>query len=237
MNTPKLLLFVLLLTALNAHTIAIPPKTQQLLVIVSENWETKYATLKRYEKKSNKWQQVGKKIEVIIGRNGMAWGVGIYNPPKDATLIKREGDGKTPAGLFGLGHGFGYRDFPIAFPYATYNTRDFHCVDDVRSRYYNQIVDSRTIKPDYDSHEFMLLQSNFYQYGITVEHNPQNRAGLGSCIFIHLKKPNDVASSGCSMMAPEELKEILRWLDKSKDPMLLQLPQEEFEKRVTFIVD
>ncbi|KIM07405.1 MAG: hypothetical protein KU38_10550 [Sulfurovum sp. FS08-3] len=74
MNMLKLSLFVLLFSVLDARTIAIPPKTQQLLVIVSKNWETKYATLKRYEKKSNKWQQVGKSIEVIIGRNGMAWG-------------------------------------------------------------------------------------------------------------------------------------------------------------------
>ncbi len=82
MNMPKLLLFILLFSVLDAHAIAIPPKTQQLLVIVSENWETKYATLKRYEKKSNKWQQVGKSIEVIISRNGMAWGLGYTIPPK-----------------------------------------------------------------------------------------------------------------------------------------------------------
>jgi len=39
------------------------------------------------------------------------------------------------------------------------------------------------------------------------------------------------------MMAQEELMEILKWLDKSKNPMLLQLPKEEFDKRVTLSVD
>ncbi|MEA2028753.1 MAG: L,D-transpeptidase family protein [Campylobacterota bacterium] len=217
------------LTVLTFGNIIIPQDTKQLLVITADNWETKYASLKRYEKRANSWHQVGKEIEVIIGRNGMGWGLGVHSVPKDAKIIKREGDGKAPAGLFRLGHGFGYQNFNTTFPYATYDTRDFHCVDDSNSMYYNQIVDSRKIIRDYSSHEFMLLKKDFYKYGITVTHNPDNIPQMGSCIFIHLKKPNDVASSGCSMMHEEEIKEILQWLDKSKDPMLLQLPKEKFK--------
>lgn len=226
----KTTLMITLLTLFSyANTISIPKDTQQLLVITADNWETKYASLKRYEKVGNKWQQVGKKIEVIIGRNGMGWGLGEHEVPKDAKIIKREGDGKTPAGLFRLGHGFGYGEFKIAFPYATYNTRHFHCVDDSTSKYYNQIVDSRKIIRDYNSHEFMLLKNDFYKYGITVAHNPNNIPQMGSCIFLHLKKPNDVASSGCSMMSEEELKEILKWLRKEHKPMLLQLPKNQMK--------
>ena len=213
-----------------ANNITIPKNTQQLLVIIANNWETKYATLKRYERESNMWREIGSEIEVIIGRNGMGWGLGVHSVPKDATIIKHEGDGKAPAGLFRLGHGFGYQDFNTTFPYATYDTRDFHCVDDSNSTHYNQIVDSRKIKRDYSSHEYMKMENDFYKYGITVAHNPNNIPQLGSCIFMHLKKPNDVASSGCSMMHEEEIKEILKWLDKSKNPMLLQLPKEEFKK-------
>jgi len=227
----RLLFITLLLLPLFANSITIPKDTQQLLVIIANNWETQYATLKRYERESNSWKQIGSEIEVIIGRNGMGWGLGEHKVPKDAKIIKREGDGKAPAGLFKLGHGFGYSDFHTPnFPYKTYNTRDFHCVDDGNSMYYNQIVDSRKIRRDYSSHEFMLLKNNFYKYGITVAHNPENIPQMGSCIFMHLKKPNDVASSGCSMMHEEEIKEILEWLDKSKNPMLLQLPKEEFKK-------
>jgi len=223
----KFLLLTLLLNSLYANTITIPQHTQQLLIILSDNWDTQYATLKRYEKHASKWHQVGKEIGVIIGRNGMGWGLGEYSIPKDAKVFKKEGDGKAPAGLFKLGHGFGYRDFKIKFPYKTYDTLDYHCVDDGSSKYYNQIIDSRKIKRDYNSHEFMLLQNDFYKYGITVEHNPQNIVGQGSCIFIHIKKPDDVPSSGCSMMSEKQIKEILQWLDQTKNPMLLQLPKSE----------
>jgi len=210
-----------------ANTISIPKETQQLLVIVSKDWKTKYASLQRYEKDAKVWKAVGNEIEIIIGRNGMGWGLGEHTVPKDASIIKREGDGKAPAGLFRLGHGFGYNDLAIEFPYATYSNRSFHCVDDSTSKYYNQIVDVRKISRDYNSHEFMRLKNDFYKYGITVEHNPNNIAQRGSCIFIHLKKPNDLASSGCSMMREDEIKVLLKWLDKSKDPMLLQLPINE----------
>jgi D-alanyl-D-alanine dipeptidase len=224
----KLLLLTLFIASLGANTI--PKDTQQLLVIVAKNWESKYASLKRYEKKSNRWQQIGKEVKVIIGRNGMGWGLGEHVIPKNAKIIKREGDGKTPAGLFKLGHGYGYSDFNIQFPYQTYNTHYYHCVDDSTSKYYNQIVNSRKITRDYNSHEFMLLKNNFYKYGITVAHNPNNIPQMGSCIFIHLKKPNDIPSSGCSMINEHEIKDILRWLQKEKNPMLLQLPKSELKR-------
>jgi D-alanyl-D-alanine dipeptidase len=59
-----------------------------------------------------------------------------------------------------------------------------------------------------------------------VNHNHIDEAGAipgaGSCIFIHIKK---VPTAGCTVMSEAEMKEIIRWLDEKKYPLLVQGPQ------------
>jgi D-alanyl-D-alanine dipeptidase len=209
--------------------ITIPSSTTQLIQVTTKNWNTKDGELQRYEKdKKGEWIKVGKTINIVLGRNGLGWGLGLHNIPKDAKYIKKEGDGKAPAGLFRLGNAFGYQKFKINFPYAKYSRTD-HCVDDSKSEFYNTIIDSKKIKKDYKSFEHMKLKSNLYQYGITVKHNPENIAQAGSCIFIHIKSKTGKGTAGCTAMKEREITTILKWLDVEKNPLLLQLPQEELQ--------
>jgi D-alanyl-D-alanine dipeptidase len=212
----------------NAKNITIPAKTKQLLVVTTPNWSAKEGVLQRYEKVENHWRKVGNTINIILGRNGLAWGKGLHTTPKDASYLKKEGDGKAPAGLFRLGNGFGYApaNFNMHFPYAVYKTTD-HCVDDSNSIWYNQIVDSTKIKRDYKSFEHMRLANNLYKYGITVKHNPKSIAQGGSCIFIHIKSDNKKGTAGCTAMREDNIITILKWLKGEKKPLLLQLPQSE----------
>ena len=207
--------------------ITIPRTTSQLIKVTTKNWNTKDGKLQRYEKdKKGNWIKVGKAIDIVLGRNGLAWGLGVHTIPKDAKYIKKEGDGKSPAGLFYLGHGFGYKKFKINFPYATYKRSD-HCVDDSNSQFYNTIIDSKKVKHDYKSFEHMKLKNNLYKYGITVQHNPNNIAQAGSCIFMHIKSKTGKGTAGCTAMRESAITTILKWLDAKKNPMLLQLPQDE----------
>jgi len=210
--------------------VVIPQETQQLLKVVTKDWDAKEGVLQRYERDQNSsWHKVGQAIEVILGRNGLGWGRGLHTIPKDAKYIKQEGDGKAPAGLFVLGHGFGYQKFESDFPYTQYRQTD-HCVDDSHSQWYNQIVDSTKIKKDYKSFEHMKLKNNLYEYGITVEHNPQAIANAGSCIFVHIRNHSGKGTAGCTAMDKDKIVEILKWLKEEKKPLLLQLPQEELKK-------
>jgi len=219
-NTMKKILlgFSFMLVLLQAQI----PNTKQLIVVTTKNWSAPEGILQRYEKKEGKWYTVGPAVRVKLGRNGLGWGRGLHSIPKNAKIIKKEGDGKAPAGIFSLKQAFGYKPFAVKYPYRVYTETD-HCVDDVHSRYYNKIVDSTKIKVDYKSKEHMKFPKNFYKYGIVVNHNHIDEKGAipgaGSCIFMHIK---EVPTAGCTVMHEKEIKGIIRWLEPTKHPLLVQ---------------
>jgi D-alanyl-D-alanine dipeptidase len=223
-----LLLFCLSAFLLHAQEI---PDSKQLLVVTTENWSVSSGLMQRYERKNKQWHKVGKILEIKLGRNGLGWGIGLHTIPKDAEIIKKEGDGKSPAGIFRLNQAFGYEPFNINYPYEVYSETD-HCVDDVNSKFYNKIVDSTKIDRDYKSHEVMKFPKDYYKYGIVVDHNgisdgSKSKKDAGSCIFIHIKS---IPTSGCTVMTENEIKEILRWLDPKAQPLLVQGTQKVVEE-------
>ncbi|MEA1953945.1 MAG: L,D-transpeptidase family protein [Campylobacterota bacterium] len=209
--------------------------TKQLLVVSTKNWSTSNGFMQRYEKVEKSWQKVGKSIAIKLGRNGLGWGIGLHRTPKNAKYIKKEGDGKAPAGIFKLKQAFGYAQYSIAYPYTVYKRTD-HCVDDVNSKLYNKIVDSKKIQKDYKSYEHMKLRTNYYKYGIVVDHNNiikgKSKKGAGSCIFIHIK---DKSTSGCTIMSEKEIKEILNWLDEASEPLLVQGVEKDIKMLISQI--
>jgi len=196
--------------------------TKQLLVVTTKNWSSSNGLLQRYEKRDTVWYKAGKVIPVKLGRNGLGWGIGLHTVPKDAKIVKKEGDGKAPAGIFALKQAFGYAPFVLDYPYKVYKSTD-HCVDDVHSELYNKIVDSTKVRVDYKSKEEMRFQKDYYKYGIVVNHNHIDEEGAlkgaGSCIFIHIK---EVPTAGCTVMRESEIKEILNWLNVEAQPLLVQ---------------
>lgn len=219
-----LLLFCLSLFLLQGQEM---PESKQLLVVTTKNWSISSGVMQRFERHHGSWEKVGDAIEIELGRNGLGWGIGLHDIPKDAKIIKKEGDGKAPAGIFKLNQAFGYAPFNIDYPYEVYKETD-HCVDDVNSKYYNKIVDSTKINRDYKSHETMKFPKNYYKYGIVVDHNgitdgTKSKKGAGSCIFIHIKS---VPTAGCTVMTEKEIKEVLQWLDTKAQPLLVQGTQE-----------
>jgi len=212
-----LLTFSIAFIALQAQI----PNTKQLIVVSTKNWSTPNGRLQRYEK-TDAWHKVGKAIDIKLGRNGLGWGIGLHSIPINAKYIKKEGDGKAPAGIFSLKQAFGYFPFVVDYPYEVYKSTD-HCVDDVNSKLYNKIVDSNKVNIDYKSKEHMRFPKNYYKYGIVVNHNHIDEAGAkrgaGSCIFIHIKS---VPTAGCTVMREDEMKEIIEWLDVSSHPLLVQ---------------
>jgi D-alanyl-D-alanine dipeptidase len=68
-------------------------------------------TARIFERKTTnaKWTAIGDSFAVVVGRNGMAWGAGLNELPSDTgrLLLKTEGDGKAPAGIFSLTASFG----------------------------------------------------------------------------------------------------------------------------------
>ncbi|HEX2189192.1 MAG TPA: L,D-transpeptidase family protein [Longimicrobiaceae bacterium] len=214
--------------------------TRQLLLVTTAGWDSVPGTLRRYERAypGGAWRPVGAPVAVVVGRSGMGWGRGLHEVrPAAADPVKREGDGRAPAGAFRIGSAFGYASASavrwIRLPYIR-SSESHRCVDDVASAHYNRVVDSATVQKDWTGRvERMRLDDDQYKLGAIVEHNwgAQTRPGDGSCIFLHVWRGPRQGTAGCTAMAETAMAETLRWLDPALAPVLVQLPRAEYEAR------
>jgi D-alanyl-D-alanine dipeptidase len=235
-----LLLFLLIASSSYAGEPAPVRASRQLVVVRTADWNAVEGTLQRYERKTagKKWQAVGKPITIVVGKAGLAWGIGVV--PTDELRasgeddpIKKEGDGKAPAGIFRLSEAFGYasQEQPAwKMPYVSL-TSSVECVDDSKSRFYNRIVDRASVSPDWNSSEHMLRSDELYRWGVVVDHNanPPQAEG-GSCIFLHIWRGRGQGTVGCTAMPREALESVLAWLDPLRKPLLVQMPKAEYER-------
>ncbi len=192
----------------------------QIVLVVSEKEDSSKAILRCFE--GNK--QIFKDIDVNLGKYGLAWGISNISLSHDKNEPqKREGDKKAPLGIFHLTSVFGYASkIKTKMPYI-YATKDLICVDDSTHQNYNQIITMPTKKPK--SFEYMRRDDAQYKLGIVVEHNKGQKVQGGSCIFLHVQKHPDAPTAGCTSMRYEEIKKIVGWLDKKKNPILIQVPK------------
>ncbi len=215
---------LIFLMTLSVSAWKIPSATRQLLLVLSPTWRASEARLYRLERRGAKWRSVGTPIPVKIGANGMGWGEGIATAPRTGEPKKREGDRRSPAGVFALPFFFGESQSRFAYPYRRMDAYS-RCIDDRRSRSYNRIVDRRKVPTDYRSFERMVFPSGLYRYGIFVAHNPRRLPGEGSCIFLHIRKKSGAPTVGCTAMRQKDLLRVMHWLDAAKHPLLIQVPR------------
>jgi D-alanyl-D-alanine dipeptidase len=206
---------------------------RQMLLVRSASWHAATGTLQRYERRDDAWRAVGDAVPVTLGRRGMAWGRGLH-VPLDRGPHKREGDGKSPAGVYPLGTAFGAAeslpDGSRGFPYLQAQDNNY-CVEDTRSDHYNQLVDSRDTKPrGWEKWSELARSDGLFDWGLVVRHNTTDiQKGAGSCVFLHIWRGPKRPTSGCTAMEEDELERILRWLDPKQKPVLVQLPDPALE--------
>ncbi len=223
------------LVLLLAAASPVPAESRQLVLSVSAGWDATRAILQPYERPSPDapWTAVGPPIEGSLGRAGLAWGRGLH-PPGLPGPEKREGDGKSPAGVFDLRLVTGYaKTAPpgTRMPYRE-ATAMLRCVDDPRSAQYNRLVDEAKAKKDWSSAEDMRLKDDRYRLLVWVGHNDAPVVpGSGSCMFLHLRPGPEATTSGCTAFEPESMGRLLRWLDPAARPVLVQLPDAEYRAR------
>ncbi len=168
---------------------------------------------------------MGEEIPVNLGRNGLGWGIGESGfTPKAGEPVKREGDGRAPAGIFKISKAFGYAArVRTKMPYLQAD-KELICVDDSESKYYNQILDKNE-SDDPKSFEWMRRDDKLYKFGLVVDHNTQAKKSAGSCIFFHIQKSKTAPTAGCSAMKENDLRTIIKWLDPTKNPKVVQIPR------------
>ena len=209
-------------------------KPLQAVVVTTKNWSAVEGTAQLFERKSatSDWKPEGKPFPVVVGKNGTAWGTGINELPSDTgkLIMKAEGDGKAPAGIFPLTSAFGSNEKPefVKFSYIRL-TPSIECVDDTKSTNYNLIVDKTEVSAlDWKSSEKMLAVGEQYDLGVFVAHNGERQKGGGSCIFLHIWKSPTTGTAGCTAMERTNIEKTLMWLDPKKNPVLIQMPETEY---------
>lgn len=242
----KLIFLILLFVCANASAqiktvkspkqVAAYSESLQAIVVTTEDWSAVKGEAQFFERANtkSKWSAIGKSFPVVVGANGMAWSDGLNALPSDTgrLLMKTEGDGKSPAGIFNLSSAFGTseKSSRVNLPYTKLE-KYTECVDDVKSSNYNRIVNRMQVGNfDWKSSEKMLEIVPQYDLGVFVEHNREKQAGGGSCIFLHIWKDAKSGTAGCTAMARRNMETILFWLDKRKNPVLIQLPASDYSK-------
>jgi D-alanyl-D-alanine dipeptidase len=203
-------------------------QSHQLLLVTTTNWHTLKGTLQRYQRVNHQWQPIGHSIPVVIGKNGMGWGTAFnFDGP-----IKVEGDNKSPAGIFAIGSAFGFASKnKTKLDYLPITSTTF-CVDDQKSKYYNQVIPDTSKIPDKDwTSGEQMQQVDVYKKGIIVQFNINNKEiGRGSCIFMHIWRNENNGTAGCIAMEETNLSQLLNWLDPVKKPVIVLLPKGEYKK-------
>ncbi len=237
LNSRRLIFFLLsFLLSLNLSNAQIET-SGQLILVVAPDWNSNFGSLYMFDRTDTSWQQYNVPWKVMLGDSGLAWGIGLHSNPPNMRL-KREGDRRSPAGVFELGEFFGYDSLPpprIRYPYR-HATKGLHCVDDTASVFYNSFIGEGEVVRDslgklpWRSSEVMRLDSGDYKYGIVVLHNPRAIPGKGSCIFLHLNSFDSAATTGCTAMNEPNMLFLMEWLDPVQHPLLVQLPAAMFRK-------
>jgi hypothetical protein len=223
--------------ALNGGEPLLMKLSLQMMVVTTPEWNATTGTLRRYERtRANKpWDLVGEPIPVMVDKGGLAWGEGSTNMDDSAKSsddpAKKDGDGKTPAGVFRLGTTFGYaeqRQQAWRMGYVSVAS-NYECVDDPGSKSYNKMVDKTKVNPvDWKSAQDMHPGDDRFVWGLTFENNHSNKAGQGACSFLEVG--TDQPSDGSIAAGQAGMETILGWLEPHVLPVLLVVPDSAYKK-------
>ncbi len=187
----------------------------QAMVVTADSADAPRATLVAFAYASGGWSKVMGPFPAVLGKNGIS-------------LHKREGDGKSPAGMFRIGRAFGSHAKPqgITLPY-TRTTRYDYWIDAVDSPDYNRW---ETYFGDADRHwtSFERLRIPAYEYAAVIRYNMDPvRKGQGSAIFFHIWPGPDGHTAGCTAISKPNVLRVLKWLNPARRPVIIQGTREQ----------
>ena len=134
---------------------------------------------------------------------------------KGLSLKKKEGDNKTPKGIFKLGDLF-YRKDRVKKPNTILKCKPINnnmgwCNNIYDNKNYNKLIN---IKKVY-KYEKLYRRDYKYDYLIPIHYNTKKRKmGKGSAIFIHLTKDYK-STAGCIALKKKDFLILLKLINKS----------------------
>lgn len=165
-------------------------------VVLVEHSGGSNAVLSLHEKKDGAWQKLYE-CAAYVGKNGVG--------------KEKEGDKKTPLGVYNLTTPFGIKDDPgAAMPYTKVTEYHYWCGDS-SSQYYNKLMDERTCDRKHTSaDEYLIDYVGEYNYAMFIDYNAAGVPHKGSCIFLHCTGKNKY-TAGCVAIPEAAMKQVLQW--------------------------
>lgn len=133
------------------------------------------------------------------------------------TTDKREGDGKTPKGVFWMREGFGTSADPGLNRTWTKVTRDHVWVDGSATK--AQGYNTMQLKSEGFEGE-SLYQPKPYKYAQVIGYNEARTPGKGSAIFLHANT-TAMKTAGCVSMYESSLVKALKWEGSTKTQIVI----------------
>ena len=231
----RLIAFASILIGLNASAFNLPSNSTQCLLGLADSWDSSHATLQLFQKSGNQWQPQGEAWKARLGKNGLIWGHGLHPLPKNPS-IKKEGDMRSPAGVFSIGGAWGYepsiRKHPL-LPYRKVTPCDLWVEDPSSPRYNQHLVLDRPPSSAWEKKQQMKQSDPAHALKLYIGHNshPHTIPGDGSSIFFHIWRAGGAKpTAGCTTMDETKLRQLIARIDPSRNPIYVLLPTSEYTK-------
>jgi len=185
----------------------LPATATQVISVVATGYGGTTSTLQAFSRVGGTWRLAFGPETAYVGEGGFA-------PPG----AKREGDGRTPSGLFGFGFAFGVAPNPgVRLGWRPVLGSQDVWDDDPSSPSYNLWVDTTNASAGLDPEP--MDNRPAYDLGAVIAYNTARTPGLGSAIFLHVATGGPTA--GCVSLPYPQLVPLLRWLDPVEDPVIV----------------
>ena len=184
---------------------------EQAIVVTARNYGTQIVTIQTYEKVNNEWVPKFDTMDGVIGAHGFA-----------EIGCKREGDLRSPQGIFTIGQAFGKLDNPgttLEYRKLT-GTESWDC--NPGSPNYNKMI--------YNGNGSLLRSDWLFDYVLVINYNTENTiSGAGSGIFFHEWQQQYYGTHGCTATTTDNVVKIMDWIDRSKNPVIIEGVESEIE--------
>lgn len=224
-----------ILAILPASAFELPANSSQCLLGIADDWNSSNVTLCLYQKDGTGWKPAAKPWKARLGKSGLVWGLGLHPVPNGAA-VKKEGDQRSPAGVFSIGGAWGndvtIRRNPKLY-YHQVTPRDLWVEDPASPKYNQNILLDHDPATAWEKKQQMKQNDPAHALKLFIAHNAPPKAvpGAGSSIFFHIWRGDGSRSTaGCTTMEEGKLRWMISQIAPAKHPLYVLLPKAEYEK-------
>ena len=176
---------------------------RKLVLVVADAMSSTTANVQRFTRASpsSPWKVESAPVSALIGRNGVAWAHAFRSFAQSGETVKVDGDKRVPAGFYRIGQPFGFS--PSSRPGYMRIDEGMTCVDEPRSPAYNTITSRAKVGWQVSGENMWRVPE--YRRGLLVDYPTNRAARAGSCIFIHVRRPDAKGTAGCVALAEPQV--------------------------------